>query len=289
MPSSRDIGRRVVPRPVRRRAWQLRNGLERLEQQAFERRFAASTSGHEYLEDHGHDTAERGFYEGCQYLPVVRALRSLPHGPDTVFADLGSGKGQALLIAGTLPYRKVIGVELVDDLTQAAQRNLAAARPKLRAAELEAVTADVLEWPVPDDLSVVFMYCPFMGDLFKRVMARLFDSYDRQPRELHLVYDFPWMHDWLMGTGRVRVADVRPAQWPATPFWWRTSWVITTYRVVGPGEGGAGRPALPRRFLRPRRAVERWSRPNGHVFMLTRDGQVVARSDEEHVDPGLAA
>ena len=52
----------------------------------------------------------------------------------------------------------MIGVELLEDLTADAERNLATARPALRARELETVTADILEWPVPDDLSVVFLY-----------------------------------------------------------------------------------------------------------------------------------
>jgi SAM-dependent methyltransferase len=286
MPTSQDIGRLLLPSPVRRAAWAGIDQLERLEREAFERRLAVSTSGHAYLDDVGAEAPDRIFYEGCQYLPVVRALRALPHGEDAVFADLGAGKGQALLIAGTLPYGRVVGVEVVEEWAAAARRNIQAARRRLRARSVEVVTADVLEWPVPDDLSVVFMYCPFTGDLFRSAIERIFASYDRRPRDLHVVYDYPWEHDWLMRTGRVRLADVRPGRWPAAPFWWQTSWTITTYRVVGPGEGGPGVPALPRRPLRPPRAVERWSRPNGQLFELRRGGEVVATSRDDRVDLG---
>jgi len=259
--------------------WSGTEWVEGLQQRVFERRLGVSTSGRTYLDEAGiADEAGGVFYEGCQWIPVRRALRALRPGPGDVFVDLGSGKGQALLIAGQLPFGRVTGVELLDSLTQVARGNLQRARARLQPGSLEAVTADVLEWPVPDDLSVVFMYCPFTDELFEQAMDRIFASYDRNPRPLHIVYVFPWEHDRLMRSGRLAVADVRPAQWPAKPWWWHSAWVIVTYRVVGPGEGGPGAPTLPRKLLRPRRAIERWSRPNGHHFRLMRDGEVVRES-----------
>lgn len=277
---SRDVLRAVVPAGIRRRLWAAANELEVVQQRAFERRMGVATSGHVYLDDLGLSEVDRGFYEGCPWLPVRRALRSLAPGPADVLVDLGSGKGQALLIAGRLPFGRVLGVELSEELNEAARRNLAAAAPRLRAGSCEVLTSDVLAWPVPDDLSVVFLYCPFLGPLFHDAVERLLASYDRRPRPLHIVYAFPWEHDWLISTGRVVLVDLLPCQWPARPWWWRSSWVITVYRVVPPG--GASPPARAagrRRLFRPERAFARWSRPNGHVFRLARDGRVVLRSD----------
>ncbi len=279
----RPLLRAAVPAPLRRLVWRSHDWAAELQQRVFERRLGARTSGHLYLDDVGQASEGRAFYEGCQWLPVRRVLASLRPGPDDVFVDLGSGKGQALLIAGLLPFGRVVGVELVDELTTAAQRNIDAARPRLRASSVEAVTADVLEWPVPDDLSVVFLYCPFTGPLFAAAMERIFASYDRNPRPLHLVYAYPWEHNWLLRSGRVVVEDVRPAQWPTTPWWWRSGWSVVTYRVVGPGAGGPGVPDVRRRLFRPRRALRKWGGPHDHVFKLVRDGRVVATSD-----PGAA-
>lgn len=267
---SRALLRAAVPKPVRTLSYDAAQLLSEAQQRVFERMLGVRTSGHAYHEE-GMPT-ERFFYEGCEWLPVRRALRSLSPGPDDVFVDYGSGKGQALLIAGRLPYRRVIGVEFADDLHQDAEANLSAARPRLRCKDVSSVSADVLEWEVPDDLTTVFLYSPFIGELFQQSMKRLFASYDRAPRPLRLVYDYPWEHDWLMSTGRVVVEDVLPAQWPAKPWWWRSSWVIVVYRVVGPGEGGPGVPDVRRRLFRPHRALERWSRPNGNRFMLSRPG-----------------
>lgn len=71
-------------------------------------------------------------------------------------------------------------------------------------------------------------------------------------------------------TGRVRVEDVLPAQWPTRPWWWRTTWAVVTYRVVPEGQGREDPPRLRRRLFRPRRAIARWSGPNGNRDRVTR-------------------
>jgi SAM-dependent methyltransferase len=267
---SRGLLKRLVPRPARVALHASRSRVGLAQQWAFEHRLGARTSGHDYVEeDFG---TERLFYEGCEWLPVRRALRRLGPGLQDVFVDLGSGKGQALLIAGRLRYGAVLGVEYAEDLHRAAEANIARARPRLRAREVRSVCADALQWPIPDDVSVVFLYSPFIGELFHDVMQRVFDSYDRAPRRLHLVYDFPWEHDWLMSTGRVRVVDAAPAQWPPTPWWWRTSWVVVTYEVVPAGTPPISRRPGRRRLLNPPRAFARWQVANRHRFMLYRPG-----------------
>ncbi len=110
MTDSRALLRRLLPSKARRAVYAASLQAAELQQRVFERRLGVSTSGHDYLDDEM-DT-ERGFYEGCQWVPVSRALRALRPGPEDVFVDLGSGKGQAMLIAGRLPYGRVLGVEL---------------------------------------------------------------------------------------------------------------------------------------------------------------------------------
>src|SRR4051794_28920356 len=134
---SRALLRKAVPEPVRRVAWSLSAQLEQTQQRLFERRLGVSTGGHVYLDEQDLDSDRRTFYEGCQWLPVRRALKALAPGPGDLFVDLGSGKGQALLIAGQLPFGRVIGVDLMEDLTTAARANIKQARPRLRARAFE--------------------------------------------------------------------------------------------------------------------------------------------------------
>jgi len=211
-------------------------------------------------------------YGGSQWLPVQRALKDLKPGPFDVFVDLGSGKGKTLLIAGRLPYRRVIGVEIDAELSQCARRNIKQAQPRLRAQEVACVTAGVPDWPIPDEVSVVFMFNPFIGQTFRTAVGQIFESYDRRPRTLHIIYRYPWEHDWLLSTGRVIVDGIRPGNWPARPRWWQTGHVIVSYRVVGVSEASQS-DSLPSRSIRSHRAIQHWSSPNGHRFTMSAPGK----------------
>jgi hypothetical protein len=246
--------------------------LEHAHDTLFERWYDIETGDRVYLDEIGLEAKGRVFYEAVPWLPLRRALAALDPGPSDVFVDLGSGKGQGLIVAGQFPMKRVIGVELGDDLNEVARHNVGRARGKLRARDYEVTTTDVLEWPIPDDLSIVFMYCPFIGDAFSQAMDRIFESYDRNPRPLHILYAFPWEHNRLLATGRVEVVDVRPAQWPSKPWWPWSGWTLPTYRVIPPGtqpRPPAVRTLLPLR----RRALRRWSGPNDQTFALYRPGQ----------------
>lgn len=207
-------------------------------------------------------------YTGSAWRPVRRAFEDLAPGPRDVVADLGSGKGKVILIAGRLPYGRVIGVEIDEVLGRCAEQNIRQAKSWLRAREVTSVTASVLDWPVPDELSVVFMFNPFVGETFRKAVQRIIDSYDRKPRTLHIVYRIPAEHNWLVGTGRVVVERVRPANWPSRPGWWRRGDVIVTYRVVP--AGGESR-ATPRhgRPRRTSRVTQYWAGANPYRFQVS--------------------
>jgi SAM-dependent methyltransferase len=208
-------------------------------------------------------------YEDCQWLSVRRALKKLDPNTSDVFVDLGSGKGKALLIAGQLPYKRVVGVEIDKELSCWAARNIDRARPRLRAGKVESLNVNILEWPIPDDTSVVFLYNPFIGQMFITVMSRIFDSYDHNPRPLHIIYEYPCEHDWLMSTGRVVVNDVRSSTSPGRFGWLEDGNVIVTYQVVN---SVVPTQLKRRKSRRSGRALQRWSVPNGHIYTLPKLG-----------------
>jgi SAM-dependent methyltransferase len=248
---------------------------ESIEQRVFDRVLGVSTRGVNYTDDTLTTTgSDNLFYDNCGWLPVRRALKDLAPGPNDVFVDLGSGKGQALLIAAQLPFRRVVGVELYDALCECANRNIERARPRLQTQDVVSLTANVLDWPIPDDASVVFMYNPFVGETFRAVAGRIFESYDRRPRTLHIVYTIPWEHNWLLSTGRVVVDNVRPWRFPAFPLWWRRGLVIVSYRVVEPEQGRQVASQLPRRIFGQRRqAMRSWAGPNPFCFGVSQPGR----------------
>jgi predicted RNA methylase len=220
-------------------------------------RYGVRTEGDVELEDLGVAAEHRLGYEGSHWVGVRRALRRLAVTPDDVFTDFGSGKGPAVLVAATFPFRRVAGVEISDDLTRAARRNLERSRLRPRAGSVEFVTADVLEYEIPDDLTVVYLYNPFTGLLFARFLERVLHSLERRPRALRLVYNYPFEHDYVISTGRFQPVDLTYSYWPA---WYRRpGYVILTYEAVTPEGEPYG--ALPAKRSSPER-LGRWR--DGH-------------------------
>jgi len=169
-------------------------------------------------------------------------------------------------------------VELNAELSAGAARNVEIARRRLRCQRVETVNANALQWPIPSDASVFFLNNPFIGSTFRSAIERVIDSYDRSPRPVRIVYGHPWEHDWLLSTGRVVLENVRPRFWPTQPGWWRSEHVITVYRVVaGVSDRLDSKPAPVRRGQR--RAMARWTVPNGQAFALRPTGMDAVRSD----------
>lgn len=182
---------------------------------AIERRYGLRTRRSIALEDLGLGTqeGERIWHHPSEWISVRRALAALEPGRGDVLLDLGSGMGRAVLIASRLPFQRVIGVELSEDLTAAARRNVEQ-DDRRRKCPIELVTADAAEYLVPDEVTVVYLYCPFTGRVFEQAINNVLASIDRRPRLLRLVYNYPAEHTALLSTGRAHPVDVAPGKWP---------------------------------------------------------------------------
>src|SRR5262245_16419063 len=125
------------------------------------------------------DAPDRVSYEAGGWLDLRRILRPGDVSSDSVFLDLGSGKGRIVLMAARYQFRRIIGVELSERLNAIARRNVAACRLRLRCPDIELITADVLDYRIPDEVSVAYMFNPFRGPIFYTVLENLNPSVDR--------------------------------------------------------------------------------------------------------------
>jgi SAM-dependent methyltransferase len=175
-----------------------------------DRRQGIETAREANLGDFGLDLADRVRYEPSGWMNLPRVLRAGEVSDDDVFVDLGSGKGRVVLQAARYPFRRVIGVEIAEQLTAVACANVEASRDRVRCKEIELVTADVLEYELPDDVTVAYLYNPFRARTFELFAQRLIDALDRNPRPFRLIYSTPMEHELLMRTGRFHmVREVR--------------------------------------------------------------------------------
>jgi SAM-dependent methyltransferase len=105
------------------------------------------------------------------------------------FVDLGAGKGRIMLLASNRPFRQVLGVEFIPELHATATRNIAVYQPPTRLCQdVQCVLSDVRDFVFPSGPLVIFMWHPFVGPVFERVMQNLEESLQRDPREVYLVY-----------------------------------------------------------------------------------------------------
>jgi hypothetical protein len=207
--------RRVFDATVKPVYVRVRDGVNR----GLERRHGIQTLGIIELEELGLAGPDRERYKPTEWSTLPRVLPRHRVGPEDVFIDFGSGLGRVVYQAALrYPFKRVIGVELSEQLNEVAQRNLERNRARLRCRSFELVAADVLEYEIPDDVTVAFFANPFRGATFATVIERLLESLDSHPRRLRLIYRNPVEHEHLMATGRFRpikrLRGMRPtAEW----------------------------------------------------------------------------
>jgi 16S rRNA G966 N2-methylase RsmD len=170
----------------------------------FDRRYGVRTAG-------DYEAGELGLnvhcclgYRPAGWMSLRRILSPCEVTDRDVFVDLGSGMGRVVLQATRYPFRKVIGVEISETLHDIALENIDRNRRRPRCLDIELVHADVLKYELPDDVTVVFLYNPFQGEVFATVIERLVQSVERNPRQLRIIYANPVEEQLLLGTGRIR-------------------------------------------------------------------------------------
>lgn len=171
---------------------------------AIEKHHGIETSRTVELEALGLDSYQRRGHKPSEWTVLPRILPKREVGAHDVFIDFGSGLGRVVFQAARYPFRRVIGVELAEELNDIARRNIDRNRERLRCKDVTLVAGDVLDYDIPDDVTVAFFANPFTGDVFATVMERLLDSVDRNPRRLRIIYRNPVEHERLLSTGRIR-------------------------------------------------------------------------------------
>lgn len=176
--------------------------LRRVITRALERRAGVDTGGEVQLEELDLDPLHRVRYKPSGWFTLHRILPASEVSERDVFIDFGSGKGRIVYqAAARYPLARVIGVEASERLHHVAQENLARARSRLRAREVELVCSDVLDYEVPDEVTIAYFCNPFTGPIFTSVIERLIASLERKPRHLRIIYFNPVEHRRLLDAG----------------------------------------------------------------------------------------
>jgi SAM-dependent methyltransferase len=191
--------------------------MARVRNRRLERRYGLppEASGIVWLSEEGYEDPERRSYAPTPWGLLGRMLPSREVSAEDMFLDLGCGMGRVLLEAAmTYPFSRVEGVELVPRLAATARDVLARNQERLRCETWNVVVSDVVDYSVPDDATVVFLYDPFAGSVFDAAIRQLEASLRRRPRRLRVVYVTPDESARLLRSGveirrgRIRVLAV---------------------------------------------------------------------------------
>ncbi len=155
-------------------------------------RLGIQTKGLVVPADFGADGEGCHAYLALSYKSLRRVLGDVSVQPDKdVFIDYGSGLGRIVAVAASMPFSKVIGVELSKGLHEVAVQNMKNAAPKLRCKDIELHNIDARAYAVPSDASVIFFFMPFNADILTVVLGNILRSVQASPRKVTILYAHP--------------------------------------------------------------------------------------------------
>ncbi|MGB7601330.1 MAG: class I SAM-dependent methyltransferase [Candidatus Sulfotelmatobacter sp.] len=115
-----------------------------------------------------------------------------------IFLDLGSGKGRTLLMASDYPFRRIVGVELLSALHDAAQENIFKYQSESQKCfAMESICGDAAEFAFPVGPTVLFLFNPFPERGLRQVIENLERSLREHPRRVYVLYHNPLLEHVL--------------------------------------------------------------------------------------------
>ena len=146
-------------------------------------------------------------YVPTDYRTFPKMLDALEVRPgEDVFLDFGSGLGRALILAARRPFRKIYGVDIAPQLNEIARQNVRNALPRLKCRDIEIITANARTFAIPDEVTVIYFFNPFCGEVLADVLENIRALLRRSPRVLRIVCKIPARsafedeikgHNWL--------------------------------------------------------------------------------------------
>jgi SAM-dependent methyltransferase len=190
----------------------LRSLLQLFGDSVFDKLVGMETARPISQEGMGFDADVGFYYQGSNWLNLLilrRMLGSMDISARDVFIDFGCGKGQVLFEAARHPFGRVIGLDVSDDMIRTARDNLARNSKRFRCGQVEFVTADVLQYAIPQDLNVCYFFNPFPPLVLEHVIASIGESVASHPREVRLISLWGKFDDVYLDHGFVEVMAIR--------------------------------------------------------------------------------
>lgn len=127
-------------------------------------------------------------YEPTQYLVLERLANSGLISKKNTVLDYGTGKGRVCFYLSYQTRCRSVGMEYDERIFSAAESNREHAVSGRRVS-FELTGAE--EYAVPTDVDRCYFFNPFSVEILQKVLARIYESYYENPREILLMFYYP--------------------------------------------------------------------------------------------------
>src|SRR5450755_1156421 len=138
----------------------------------FDRQFSVDTSGTFTASDVSDDA---NYYAGTPPYRFRSMVSDLAFDPnEATFVDFGCGKGRVLLMACQFGFKHVIGLELSQDLSRIAKKNVDSyQRARRGSCDIQVICENAVDFCIPPGKTLLYFYNPFMGNVMEAVLSNI--------------------------------------------------------------------------------------------------------------------
>jgi len=151
-------------------------------------------------------------YDTITHAAIKKAIRLVRPRRDDVVYDLGCGKGRAVCHFARCRTRKVVGIELCEELCQVARANVRRMRKRRSPVEIRHVDAALADI---SDGTIYYMFHPFGQSTLLDVLENIKKTHDLANEKVTIIYtnaqhaeafdrysDFRIIHDYKRSNGQ---------------------------------------------------------------------------------------
>ncbi len=138
--------------------------------------------------DDSHSDQYRYPYEPTAYSVLERLANTGIISKKNILLDYGTGKGRVCFYLSYQTRCQSIGIEYDERIYKAAVQNKEKAVSGRRTT-IEMVNAE--HYQLPENVDRCYFFNPFSVELLQKVLARIYDSYYKNPREMFLLFYYP--------------------------------------------------------------------------------------------------
>jgi SAM-dependent methyltransferase len=169
-----------------------------------EKKYGINTTGADELkklEKKGIDIEHATIYMPVSYSILEDLFEQVSNKKINHFIDIGCGKGRALCVAAYYGCTKVTGIDFSKEFCETAVANLSKTKQQLPALNYTVLNNDAFYYEIPTDVDCIFLFNPFDAVIMSGVAENIIISYEKNPREITILYANPICKEELIAAG----------------------------------------------------------------------------------------